>query len=101
MSGMMLSIHRWCGVLVLLVATSLASAKLGGVGADNSFTEHDYRKALLEYNRRTLAEAYKQVGQRDPKWDAAAIKFLDAMALHFTNSDASPIYQLKGGLSTD
>src|SRR5690242_14071973 len=97
----MLNMSRWCGVLILLAATTIASAKLGGIGADNSFTEHDYRKALLEYNRRTLGEAYKQIGQRDAKWDNAAIKFLDGMALHLSNNGASPLYRIKGQLSDD
>src|SRR5688572_3420422 len=55
-------------------------------------TEHDYRKALLEFNRRTLGDAYRAVGHRDKRWDANALVFLERMAVYFSYSGASRHY---------
>jgi hypothetical protein len=65
-------------------------------GADDpkGLTQHDFVKAKLERNLRTMVEAYKQVGRRDPKWDESAIKFLDGMAKYFANANEDRIYQL-------
>src|SRR5215213_11992689 len=51
--------------------------------AAGPLTKHDVYRQLLAFNRRTTVEAYKKVGRRDPKWDAAAEQFLDAMSRHF------------------
>lgn len=40
---------------------------------------------ILEWNRETLAEAYKRIGKRDPAWDKDAIAALDAFALVLTS----------------
>ena len=59
-------------------------------GPDNpkAYTEHDYRQQLLEFNHRTIVDAYQQVGHHDPKWDDAAKKFLEAMAVELSDGDA-------------
>jgi hypothetical protein len=54
---------------------------------------HDVYRARLDFNRRTLAGAYKAVGHQDPRWDDAANKLLDAFALYFTYDAANVVYQ--------
>jgi hypothetical protein len=86
----------------LLVALALLAAALPPLtaraaipGADDpkAYTYHDLFRSRLEFNRRTLTGAYKQVGNRDFKWEDDAVRFLDAMAVYFTYGPAEPIYQ--------
>jgi len=85
-------------VVALLVAcrASVAHAAIPGAENKKAFTQRDYQKALFAYNQRTLTHAYKENGKKDPKWDAAAIKFLDAMALRFTNASGNDWSTLPG-----
>ncbi|HEX8522624.1 MAG TPA: hypothetical protein VF669_10240 [Tepidisphaeraceae bacterium] len=73
--------------LVLRFACLASSA-----GAADVYTEHDYRKAMLEFNLRTMVQAYKEVGKHDPRWDDDAIKLLDGMARYFTYDNAERWY---------
>jgi hypothetical protein len=90
---------------VALVFIVLAGAPVRGkiTGSDDpkAFTEHDLVKAELAFNQRTMSEAYKQAGKRDPKWDGAAIEFLDAMAVSLTNYDRNEMYRLKEQKTTE
>jgi hypothetical protein len=81
--------------LLLCAVPELNFARIPGAGDPKAYTEHDYRRAALEYNRRTTVEMYKSIGSRNPKWDSAAIAFLDAVAHHFTNSSAEPRYKIE------
>jgi hypothetical protein len=56
------------------------------------YTEHDYRRALLAHNRRTMGGEYNEIGSRGA-WDAEAVKLLDAMAVHFTYGPTWPQYR--------
>src|SRR5438105_4629113 len=58
--------------LIVCSAVSAATTTTSTAPA-KGFTQRDYRAALLEFNRRTLTDAYKQIGQRDPKWDDDAL----------------------------
>jgi hypothetical protein len=80
-------------VLVSLLVTVSAAGVIPGAEDPKAFTEHDLLRARLEFNKRTLAGAYASVGARDPKWDDAAGKFLDAMAAYFTYSSAARVYR--------
>src|SRR5688572_3947482 len=80
-------------VALLVVRFSPAAAAIPGGDDPKAFTHHDLLRSRLDWNQRTLAGAYKAVGDRNPKWDDAAIKFLDAMALYFTYGPAEPIYK--------
>ncbi len=64
--------------------TSAGSATARPTTLPAGHTEHDYRRALLAFNRRTLVDAYRASGHRDKRWDANAIAFLEAMAMYFT-----------------
>jgi hypothetical protein len=79
--------------VALLVLAAAARAALPGGVDPKAFTQHDLLTSRLEFNKRTLAGAYKAVGRHDPKWDDAAVQFLDAMAVYFTYGSAEPIYQ--------
>ncbi len=81
---------------VVFVLQVSAAADIPGAGDPKAFTERDYQHAKMEFNRRTLAAAYQANGKKDPKWDAAADKFLDAMAVRFTNAGAEDWYKLPG-----
>lgn len=88
---------RLCSGIAFCIIASLGIRAFGAIpGADNpkAYTEHDYRKQLLEFNHRTIVDAYQQVGHHDPKWDDAANKFLEAMAVELSDSDAEPMYRL-------
>ncbi|HEV2293916.1 MAG TPA: hypothetical protein VGR35_08665 [Tepidisphaeraceae bacterium] len=58
-------------------------------------TEHAFRAALLDFNRRTSVETYKAVGKRDPKWDQPAVAFLEVLARYFANSKAADRYRIE------
>lgn len=49
-----------------------------------------FPERLLAFNRRTLTEAYQQVGLRDPKWDALVIQYLDNYTQVFSESRTAP-----------
>src|SRR6266545_4585528 len=78
----------------ILFVCSTTWGAIPGADDPKAYTEHHYRKSLLEFNRRTLSEAYKQVGKRDPKWVQDAIKFLDGIALRFSNARVAWQYEL-------
>ena len=79
--------------LLLAVVSPATRAALPGGDDPKAFTQHDLLKSRLEFNKQTLAGAYKAVGRHDPKWDDTAVQFLDAMAVYFTYGSAEPIYQ--------
>jgi len=95
-----MSVRFACVRVVLIVVAALlcagavrARAALPGGDDPKAFTQHDLLKSRLEFNRRTLGGAYKEVGRHDPKWDDTAQQFLDAMAVYFTYGSAEAIYQ--------
>jgi len=96
MSGRYLSHTVLAAVAALLLAVSSppgARAAIPGGDDPKAYTQHDLLRARLDFNRRTLVGAYKEVGVRNAKWDDEAVKFLDAMATYFTYPPAEPIYQ--------
>jgi len=43
----------------------------------NAYTQKQFNESLTAFYNRTLVQAYKSSGKRDPKWDDAAIRFLE------------------------
>lgn len=86
--------RRHLAIVALVLLLCPISAATGAAPATRpaAITQHDYFRATLRFNQRTLREAYDQVGRRDPKWDAPARAFLDAMALYFTGGGVHPRY---------
>ncbi|MGE5608523.1 MAG: hypothetical protein ACM359_04670 [Bacillota bacterium] len=87
--------HRLIGCSVLLALLLVARHLPAAIpGADNPkvFTFHDFLKAILDFNRRTLIEPYKAIGSRNEKWDSATLDFLDKMTVRFTYNKADPLY---------
>src|SRR5689334_10993665 len=78
---------------LVLGLTLRARAEVQGGDDPKAYTQHDLLRAELDFNKRTLAGAYNAVGDRNPKWDDAAVRFLDAMAVYFTYGPAQPIYK--------
>ncbi|HDL63975.1 MAG TPA: bifunctional metallophosphatase/5'-nucleotidase, partial [Proteobacteria bacterium] len=44
------------------------------------YLNKQYRKKVLDFSRRTMVDAYRSVGRRDPRWDEAAIEYLEKFA---------------------
>lgn len=87
--------HSFAIACVLCALTSrgtLLHAAIAGADRKDAYTQHDEIRAKLDFNRRTLARAYEQVGQRDAKWDDAALEFLDAIGLTFSYSGYNLMY---------
>ena len=89
----MRQLHRVAFAFALLVNIA---ARAAIPVADDAYTEHDYRKALLAFNRRTLVDVYEKSGKKDPKWDGAAKAFLEGVAIRASNAAAEPLYRLSG-----
>jgi hypothetical protein len=75
-----------------LAITTAANAAIAGADRKDAYTQHDEIRAKLDFNRRSLAKAYDKVGKRDPKWDDAALEFLDAAGLAFSYAGHGTIY---------
>jgi hypothetical protein len=74
------------GLLLMLVPP--ANAEILGANDPNSYTERRLLEDKLKYNFRTGLEAYKRVGKRDPKWDDAAMRFLEKQLTAMTYAGA-------------
>jgi tetratricopeptide (TPR) repeat protein len=68
-------------VLMLLASVGIAHGEIAAATNPKSVTQRDVVRLRAEHNRRAMTDAYKQVGVRDPRWDALAETFLDAMAV--------------------
>jgi hypothetical protein len=79
--------------LLLLIVAPIALAAIPGADDPKAYTTHDFLKGRVDFNKRTLTGAYVAVGKRDAKWDAAAIKFLDAMTIYFAYGPATLTYR--------
>lgn len=86
-------------VIALTLAGGVVKGEIPGADDPKAFTEHQYREAFEAFNRRTLVEAYKQVGHRDPKWDQPAIALLDQMSHSFAQAGASLQYRTDPALN--
>jgi hypothetical protein len=84
-------------IAIAVVMFVLLGSRVGPIqarvipGADNpnAYTEKQYIEDLIAFHRRSMSEAYAQVGKRDPRWDENAVKFLDAMAVRMASSAVS------------
>ena len=86
----MRAFFRSCfALLLVLVCANFAFADL--TAKPNAYTEHDRLREQLEWNRKTIVDAYNQVGNKNPAWDADANKFLDTAAQYFSTSGFGPI----------
>src|SRR4051794_32831713 len=84
--------HRRATIaLVLLLSPAFAKAEL--TAKPNAYTESDRLREQLEWNQKTIVEAYQQIGNKNPAWDTEAIKFLDAAAQHFGRSGFGPLLE--------
>jgi len=56
----------------------------------DAYTEQDFCQAKLEWNRKTLAGAYQEVGDTDPAWDEPALELLEMFARYFSEVPGAP-----------
>lgn len=85
---------RRVAVLLFLVVVCPAFAAIPNAGDPKAYTEHQYRKDTLNFNLRTTAGAYKEVGQRDPKWDTQAITFLEGVSKYMSYAGVELVYSI-------
>ena len=80
--------------VALAVALLLCPVALADLTAKpDAYTEADRHRETLEFNRKTLVDAYKEVGKKDPAWDEAAIKLLNACAVGFSSWSFDPLHR--------
>jgi hypothetical protein len=86
--------RRWIAWLLAVVLSPVtAPAAIPAADDPKAYSGHDWLRGLLDFNKRTLADAYRAVGAKDPKWDGPTLKFLDAMAYYFTYTSAGRPYR--------
>jgi hypothetical protein len=76
--------------LSFLLVLALAAASSAGPAA-KPLNERALIESDLAYYRHEFVDAYKTVGKHDPRWDDAAIAFLDRCAVSMANTSASLI----------
>src|ERR1041385_3773774 len=80
---------RAIGRLSLALMLALLAPQVGFAdltAKPNAYTENDRYKESLEFNQKTLVDSYKTIGNKNPAWDAEAIKFLELSSLHFASA---------------
>jgi hypothetical protein len=83
---------RYAAVIyIFLLAAGAARAE-----EPKGVTWHSLVATAHAENVRTMSDDYRRVGKRDPRWDAAAVAFLDRMAARFANGVAWDWYALPG-----
>ncbi len=76
-------------LLIVFCALGCVSASHAAIPQANdpdAYTEKQFRLDLLDYNKRSMSQAYLKIGKRDPKWDDLVVELLDAQAVQYTNS---------------
>lgn len=71
----------------------LAQAPASRPAAAAPSTEADFYKESVPYFRGLLGELYDRSGRKNPKWDAAAAKFLEDMAFHLAGQTVRRLYR--------
>jgi len=80
-------------ISAMLVVASPTLAVIPGADNPKAYTWHDWAREHVAYEKGLTSEAYKQFGKRDPKWDDAAIRFLESTAVYETFVWLPRIYQ--------
>ncbi|MGB7326690.1 MAG: hypothetical protein WBD31_17575 [Rubripirellula sp.] len=73
-------------LITLLTNSRSAKLLIQMPTGDDVVTSVDLRQHRYKFNRRTLVDAYQEVGARNEKWDDAAVDFLDDMAKYFSRT---------------
>src|SRR5215212_4231368 len=76
-------------IAIVLLACRFSAADVSAKA--NAYTEHDRFREQMERNRKTILEAYREVGNKNAAWDAEAIKFLEAAVQYFGGSGFGPL----------
>jgi hypothetical protein len=97
---------RYSLSLLCLVASGLllsgavcAVAAIPGADDPKCYTQRDYHRGEKEFAQRMFVEAYKAVGKHDLKWDAAAVKFLDAFCVEYAYGEVDRLYSEREPIS--
>jgi hypothetical protein len=87
--------NRWIRIVIL------AAWVVGGAGRDamaqgepKNYTQQDFYKELLEFNRDQMVNSYQTGGRRNPAWDAAAIAALNLLATFSAQNSTEDISAL-------
>lgn len=86
---------RYCTTHTILATLAIAGMTRAGIpstGPAVGITNNDLLRVAVEFNHRTLSVAYTKIGRRNAKWDAAAIAFLDRLAVRFAEKMYGSFY---------
>ena len=77
----------WVSGMFLAMVGMMAMAAAPAVpAASGPRTYHDLYREALEYNRKTIVEAYRTIGGHDAKWDTPALEALELTARRFSST---------------
>ena len=74
------------GMLLAMVGMMAMAAAPATPAASGPRTYHDLYREALEYNRKTIVEAYRTIGGHDAKWDTPALEALELTARRFSST---------------
>ena len=68
-----------------------ASRQDAAAPSSKGMTQSEFLRLRLEFNLRLTRDVYQQHGKKNPVWDDAAIKFLEATAAAVTYGESNPL----------
>jgi hypothetical protein len=79
---------RYFSVALVAVCVNIvhrAQAEIPGAGDLKAPTHRNLVASKAAFFKRTIGQAYQAVGKHDPKWDAGAANFFDAVSAYLAN----------------
>lgn len=82
--------HCHWALCALLTAQATAFSQASQPGGNAAYTMRQFQEEELKYQRSESTDSYQRAGERDARWDGAAIKFLDEFAERCVRGDDGP-----------
>ena len=87
--------HVWAILILLLLITAVWSLPVSALNDEtkpipngpSARTWNDFYKVSLRHNQRVIVGSYKRMGMRNPKWDTAALSFLNSFTRWYASRD--------------
>lgn len=85
---------RRAAIAALALTLSVASASAAIPNAQNpqAFTDRNYMQQMEAFYRKTILEAYRSVGNRNPAWDESVLQLLESACVYMAWSEADYFY---------